>query len=649
MPRKAQTASLRQPVHILVFDNSYSMNRPLSNKSLLQLAKEDAYRFLNGVPEGQTVSIVQMSGERGPSILANQRRPNDAKKVIQELGSSHVIADLERTLPLVQEILRQVENRQDTSPIITVRVYSDFATNTWQYARSESFAKQMKSLSAKWKMVPLEKLANLESTTNRTPTADAVGVAIATYPNLGIRDLRLSSVPPMGESTEIEVVVEDYGRMDHDGSTLQVLVQGRTFASREIQFDQDHLASIRIPWTPNRVDSFLIEARLDPDDLLDDNQRFLVAPIRSMTRALILEGEPGDAKYIESALATSDRQRRPFDFTVSTLPKLQDSDLTNRDLIFLCDIKLNDATKARWIQQTVRQGGQLIAWLGPNVDPNTYHQTWRDSNEHELLLPFQLNEVESIRDQSINPLGYQSRLVLPFRDHPESGLLTTPIDRFWKVQIDQNPAIVTHLATTSLQPLIITAPFGQGATIWWTTGLRPISDTTPAWNAMAAWPSFVPILQEMVKYSGGHQLDQRNVLVGQAFRGTSPFQRQPYDLIVNSPAGSMETLRNSPVMNDSDSTWTYDQTDRIGFYQVTSLPKGIEQSFAVNTDPSESRQEYLDLDELSSWSPKEEQEVYASSSEVPDKKNYEQWVIAAALLLVMVESGMAAWMGMQRR
>ncbi len=429
--------------HILVFDNSYSMNRQIEGSSLLQRAKSDAIRFLESLPSDHSVSILQMSSPRGATILANQRQPEDAKKTVNEVSSSQGIADLESTRSLIEELHRQLEAKHNSASLTTVRFYSDLAMNTWQAARSESFATRASSLAANWTLVPLSNLIHNDSMSAPPNRSSSVSDQ-STYPNVGIRELRLTSVPQVGESTEIEVLVENFGNSHVDSVPLQVLVQGRTFASREIAFSDDATFIVRIPWTPQQATSFQIEARLNPDALLDDNQRFLIAPVTTTSRVLIVEGESGDAKYIENALSASDTSRLRFQFTRSNLSMLQSLDLSEYEIVFVSDVKFDAVDPPKAIEQYVRQGGHAIVWLGPNVDKDRYEQAWRRSNRDETFLPFAFDKSESMNDRTIDPIGYQSPVILPFRDHPESGLLTTPSKnsgRFAPIQLSRQSHI----------------------------------------------------------------------------------------------------------------------------------------------------------------------------------------------------------------
>ncbi len=114
--------------------------------------------------------------------------------------------------------------------------------------------------------------------------------------------------------------------------------------------------------------------------------------------------------------------------------------------IFVSDVKFDAVDPPEAIEQYVRQGGNAIVWLGPNVDKDRYEKTWRSSNRDEIFLPFTLDKIESMNDRALDPLGYQSPVILPFRDHPESGLLTTPIEKFWQFRLDPTPSTVTHFS-----------------------------------------------------------------------------------------------------------------------------------------------------------------------------------------------------------
>ena len=66
--------------------------------------------------------------------------------------------------------------------------------------------------------------------------------------------------------------------------------------------------------------------------------------------------------------------------------------------------------------------------------PRTAAANWNDHPLGSELLGFRLLEPSAQQSWGIDPLEYRSPLVAPFVGFPDSGLLTTPIFRYWKIE-----------------------------------------------------------------------------------------------------------------------------------------------------------------------------------------------------------------------
>ncbi len=75
-----------------------------------------------------------------------------------------------------------------------------------------------------------------------------------------------------------------------------------------------------------------------------------------------------------------------------------------------------------------------------------------------------IQESVSSESLAIDPLDYRSSLIAPFRDFPESGLLSTPISRYWKAEVDSSLCVV-DLAFANQDPLIFHMKQGRGSFI----------------------------------------------------------------------------------------------------------------------------------------------------------------------------------------
>jgi hypothetical protein len=187
-------------------------------------------------------------------------------------------------------------------------------------------------------------------------------------------------------------------------------------------------------------------------------------------------------------------------------------------------------------------------------------------------------------------LDYRHPIVQSFRGRGQAGLLTTPVFKHWKLVLPKVGRAKTVLATGSGDPLIVEEPTGRGRVVLVATS------ADPSWTAMPLWPSFVPLVQEIVAWCAAGQLQQRNVLAG-----------EPLDALVSS-AGMTAVSVQSPDGRKRPAqlhaagdrfALTYADTSQSGIYEATfGPPTNRSQTFAVNVDTAESDLTQVDPEDL---------------------------------------------------
>jgi hypothetical protein len=136
-------------------------------------------------------------------------------------------------------------------------------------------------------------------------------------------------------------------------------------------------------------------------------------------------------------------------------------------------------------------------------------------------------------------------------------------------------------------------PFGQGRSVLVTTSL---DDT---WSSWALWPSFVPMVREMVLHASAGRAMQRQQLVGTPLSLTIAGSLLSRDLAVARPDGDAVVV--SLTGGAGFSQFGYENTDLSGIYEARLPPPLLRpELFAVNVDNRESDLTKLEQDELRS-------------------------------------------------
>src|SRR5690606_29838388 len=118
-------------------------------------------------------------------------------------------------------------------------------------------------------------------------------------------------------------------------------------------------------------------------------------------------------------------------------------------------------------------------------------------------------------------------------------------------------------------PAIVEQPFGKGQVILVATdgslsSVDPVSKTP--WTTMAAWPSFVPLVQEMLALTAGTALAAQNGLVGETLDDEVRWVATRQSLTMKLPTGREEPIRIST--DEQGSRWAFSDTYYSGPYQV---------------------------------------------------------------------------------
>ena len=178
------------------------------------------------------------------------------------------------------------------------------------------------------------------------------------------------------------------------------------------------------------------------------------------------------------------------------------------------------------------------------------------------------------------------------------------------------------------------------------TSVDPSTDPPTPWSALAAWPSFPPLVQQMLKSAVRGRTQLRNATVGDALRGTVPPGLADASVMVSDPAGREQRV--PAEVNGSDSQWTFTETMRSGVYTVViGGAAGEVDRYAVNLDTRESQLERLDAELLPSQFQRGADETGQPAARVESLSPSQsfRYLLAVVLLLLLCETFLAWFLG----
>jgi hypothetical protein len=475
--------------------------------------------------------------------------------------------------------------------------------------------------------------------------------------NAAITDLRaMDAFVTVGQPARFKVAFTMFGSAPLTSQTLELLVDGKLQQQLPIDLQPSAEGTAFFTHTFSSGGEHRLQARLAADGLAVDNQRQLVVPVKEEIKVLCvngkLAGQPREnaTYHLELALAPATREHpapsliRP---KVIKYGELRGFDLSNYDCVFLCNVSSFDAGEAEILESYLKSGGGVIWCLGDRVQGENYNRLlYRDGNG---ILPAKIGERRGNAESretafGFDALDYAHPIVNPFQGNPDAGLKTTRTYEYFRTGRTPNSRARVALAFDNGDPAIIESQVDAGRAILVTTAVDD------SWGNWALWPSFVPLMQEIVFHAFSGRSGERQLLVGEPLVRAVHSRGADIATTITRPDGETDALRVTQGANLSD--FVYDKDDVSGFYEVQfGPPLSRTEAFAVNVDPRESNLTKLEKEELerellpgteftyrTDW---EEMERRATGP-AHERGGMTRWLLYLTLYLLFVEQ-MLAW------
>ncbi len=403
--------------------------------------------------------------------------------------------------------------------------------------------------------------------------------------------------------------MRNFGAQPRNHHLVELHVDGRRVKEAYVDVPAGEQAPIAFSHRFDSPGDHVVEVRLGSDLLDIDNHRWLSVPVKDHLRVLCVNGKPdtgnmaGATDYLALALnpdvgdVSVPSVVRPEVIAESSL---LDRDLSRYDCIFLCNVAQFTANEARVLETVLKRGGGLVFFLGDQVIAERYNRELSGEAGGQHVLPARLGELVSEAQYHFDPLNYRHPLLAAFQGREQSGLLTTPVYKYFRLLVDPASNARVALAFDGGDPAIVEETIHRGRSILFATegSLSSIDAVTRnPWTTMPTWPSFVPLVQEVLALAVRGQMAEHNVEVGHVLGDSLEALATRATVNVTNPAGSREEVR--MTLDSQASRWSYADTLQSGVYQVElGAPISRGESFAVNVDTAESDLSKLAADEL---------------------------------------------------
>lgn len=626
---------------LLVIDTSFSMGYQTGDGTRFAEAQKMARELIDANHPGDIYSLCTLAN---PPEVVLGRAVADRERIISAIGNLEATqgtADLSATLRSVDDLLARVEADATEINRHEIVFITDLGRNTWGVAATKSEASNSQSFSQN-RIDPSPNPspenggggslgdapqtggveAILQELSERAKLS-VVDVGAGDTANLAVTDIRLPR-DAVTTAAPIEIVadVRNFSRAARDGLVAELLIDGLPTAETAIDVAGGGVATAKFAYQFPDAGPRAVEVRIGADRLLIDDRRYLAVDVQYRARVLCVAGTPGAARYVAEALNPGLAESAPVQPRIVSELSFSEIPLDDFDCVFFCNVAQFSESERDRIDRYLQLGGGVIWFLGDRVLPEQYNavlgeggdsrpagedradlpphnpqfrlaslaQETNNATPNQIaLLPALLGPIVTTPSYGLDPLGYKSPIVAPFRGRERAGLLTTPVSRYFRLELRKDSEAETALATLSGNPFIVTAPVHRGRVVLVATAASMESvdrATGEPWTAMPAWPSFLPLVREMFHYSSAAFRREASHLVGQLASGVLADTLNTR-LEVRLPNGEIAEL--SDELTAAGNRWSLDATNAAGVYRVA--PAGSDQtvvSFAVNVDPRES-------------------------------------------------------------
>jgi len=619
---------------ILVFDNSMSMQYSVAGQSRWERAKRLAHKLLEDGGRGDLPTLIAL---QTPTQVVVRQPSNNLAEVGREIDAlrpHHGAGPVEPALDAISSMLEQSRAARKRVVFLT-----DMQRCAWNSAAEQSeFAKRVQKL-----VGPGREFLILD-------------VGAASSPNTAVVALEQKNpLAVVRQSTLFQAALANFADRPREDVLVEFLVNGQVEGTQRISLPAGgEQKSVVFAHTFSDPGDKAVEVKLAEDSLKVDDRRSLAVRVRDVVKVLVIDGQPSgepfrsETDYLSVALTPDDTG--PYRAVVRPESDLLDAKLQDWDVVALCNVASFTNQEVAVLRDFAKRGGAIAFFLGSQVNLESYNQMLFEGGAG--LLPVRLVDVvgdPTNRDKFFNfdPLGYKHPVVASFVAQETAGLTTARVHRYIKVETPKNSdgtkrETQTALAYVGGDPAIVFGPAERGMVAVVTTS----ADLD--WNRWPISPSYLPIMQTLIRQLAAAKLSRPPSIVGDAV--TIPLPGSGFDVPVTfvAPDGVQSPLRVGE--QNGISAVTTPQVDVAGVYDLRfGAPINATEKIAFNPPPVESNLATYSPAELKSMFPgwnvdirrDWEGETAPSADQLSSESSLHRPFLWLALILALIETALA--------
>lgn len=545
---------------VIAMDTSLSMGYLVGGESRLELAKKQAFALLDDLKHGDEVAVLAVN-DRANQVIAQPTLDHAlARRLITELAPGAFRSEFASGFREAPRIFSRSAERAREFYFLT-----DNQAAGWQGIEGV--------FDASW-----TKTALVVVRPDDSPGANASISSVKVHSPFVTPGSTVSGVLTLRNDSDLAL-----------RSTVEILLDGQRVAARPVEAGAGALVDVPFEFQAPPVGgrAARVVARLAGDNLPADDAFHFALSVYKPPRVLVVEGEQVGPNRTRSGffLRKALEAGNPEPVKVVDPAQFEEMGLEPYTAVFLTDVaQPGDRTIVK-LDTYLRGGGTLVIFPGDRSEPG-------DLAGMEFL-PAQPLERREL------PTGRLATRIL----EPAHPLFANAWDESTPFPaLPQRKAISFRPAEKSLvlisiagtEPFLVLGEHGAGRVLL----LNASADR--AWGDFPLSPAFLPLVQQIARFSSENAARQPSCIVGEPLPAGSGVPRD-VELTVVGPDGSAGASPSQAVaqtIGPGDHNVLLERTTAAGFYEVRAGEQVI-QLAAANPDPRESNLQPITPEALS--------------------------------------------------
>lgn len=536
---------------IFIIDDTFSMSAITTNGTLFNKAKESAISILSNLKDEDEAAVIFVS-----ELNDNIKLSANIEEQINTLKNSE-ISDVSK--PIYPSLLKALDVLSQSKNFNKeIYIFSDFQKDR---ITEENLPQNLKELLGRTRIYAIR--------------AEKENII-----NLSIDDLKIvSQIFELNKNIEIKVDITNHSPAALNNKILSVFINNEKVAQQNFSIEGNGKKEIIIQ-APIKSKGFsAVKAELDDDDIEKDNFRFTDFFVADKIPLLILTDELEEARFISVAL-NAVNQNEQFEIKVIKSDRFQSIDINKFNGIIIIG---GDNVSVETIKSFIQNGGGVFYFPGYNTSENVinnFYSAFGLSNRGRIIL----------KNQS-KPAFFQTIK----KEHPIfSGLF----NKAEEAKIE-SPEIVNYYGLNSHPGAIInlidnSVFLGE---IFYEKGKLLYSSTPPVLEC-SSFPLkniFAPLIYRSALYITGKDRSREKIFAGDTYLlSTIPYRNNQAEVVL--PAGNNKEV----LLFTNQPYYQFTNTSITGTYKIVNEDK-LQELFSVNTNPVESKTEYLTISGLEDY------------------------------------------------